>query len=227
MLAFMQVRQFFEYLGSEWSVISGAPLTFVVSLALAGVLLWLLASWIYKNRIEDRESRISNKDGEIAILQRRLEEYQSKLDGASPDEAKARLDALESRIDALAPRRLNEDQRNAMAAILDPFRGNSVHVLTDMAAPDGRQMAQGLQAAFAAAGWNTEMPQVMGPGNPPHSGVGLIVADPNNMTPAQSAIRSALAAANLPFDVQQGWQRSMPGQPEIAAEILVTSRLQD
>jgi hypothetical protein len=43
--------------------------------------------------------RLANKDGEISLLTRQRDDYKDKLGGASPDQAKAKIDTLEKRIE--------------------------------------------------------------------------------------------------------------------------------
>ena len=48
-------------------------------------------------------ARLKNKDEEIGLLVRQRDEYKDKLGGASPDQAKARIDALEARLKRVEP----------------------------------------------------------------------------------------------------------------------------
>ena len=57
---------------------------------IAVVVIWTIVDRIYK-------IRIANKDGEISLLTRQRDDYEDKLGGASPDQAKAKIDALEKR----------------------------------------------------------------------------------------------------------------------------------
>src|SRR5665213_3041205 len=92
-----------EHLSAEWRVLTGAPLlTFGLVVAMLA-LGYLAAKWRFGAKMDAMEERLRHKDD-------RLKEYDDKLKGASPDEARARLDALEAQVRALGPRRLTAEQ---------------------------------------------------------------------------------------------------------------------
>ncbi|HMT40535.1 MAG TPA: hypothetical protein PKC48_03330 [Sphingorhabdus sp.] len=207
----------------QFVMVADAPVPFIASLLFAGWLIWLAVKHTFATRLENARSTIDLQD-------RQLQDYKDKLDGASPEQAKARLDALEQRIEdgfrALAPRRVSDEQRQAMVAILDAEHGNHVTIAQDAAIADARPLAQGIAAVFHAARWTTSSAMVMGLGNPPPSGVGLMVQDQNNLTPPQRAIYNALQAAGIAFDIQNGGVGiNEPGGRQSVAEIIVTSPL--
>lgn len=72
-------------LKENWDVIADAPLAFMIwTIVLLGIC-WAILSYIKRHQIGDLKSRLSLRDDEIADLKR-------KLQGASPDEAGARVD---------------------------------------------------------------------------------------------------------------------------------------
>ena len=100
-----------------------------------------------------------------------------------------------------------------------------------MACPDGKRFAGQLGKAFQNAGWAVNFPVVGGPGNPPQSGLGLLVMDLANLNSVESTVAAGLRGAGLQFDVQQGrpnlpLPQAYPSQlqaPDV--ELLVSSRL--
>jgi hypothetical protein len=207
----------------QFATVLAAPVPFLLVVGIVGIVIWRFLSHHYSGRL-------SAKDDLLTLRQAQLDDYKEKLSGASPDEAKARLDALEQRIEdgfkALAPRTLSDDQRQKLVEILDGLNGNHVIISQDAAVADARPLAQSIAAAFLAARWTASTPMVMGLGNPPPSGIGIKVPDQNNLSPPQRAIYDAFKAAGIPFDIQNGGAGiNGPGRPVSVAEIVVTSRL--
>ncbi|MDT7533689.1 hypothetical protein OVY48_09665 [Sphingobium sp. SA2] len=202
------------------------------------VLMWFVMRWAIGGQYA---TRLSNAESTEKLLERQLQEYKDKTGSDTPDAVKARIDALEQRISemvprlaAMGPRKISAEQRQVMVPLLDPFKGQSIDITSDAASTDAAQMSKGLVAAFNSAGWITQTPMVMGLGNPPTTGVGVKVGDPNSLTPAQKAVVNALRAANISFDFQTGPLHSrrpqMLGHPESAppvAEVILTTRLED
>jgi hypothetical protein len=206
-----------SYIVKEWQVIAQAPAVFTLSMTTSGAVVWIAARLYYAGRIESLDHRLKLKDDQLA-------DYRNKLSGASPDEAKARLDALENQVRALSPRRLTADQREQLRSRLAQGTG-AVHVVEDMACPDVRKYAGDFAWAFEAAGWLASKSMVMGPGYHPPSGLGVLVPDPNNLTPAQTSVVNALRAAGADFDLHAQRPVWRPGDSEPDAELLFTSKL--
>ena len=89
-------------IAQEWPVIGAAPWSFASAVFVMACIIvpvvWFAINWSYR-------SVISSRDGEINLLERQRDDYKDKLGGASPDEARARIDRLETQVKALAPRR--------------------------------------------------------------------------------------------------------------------------
>jgi hypothetical protein len=82
--------QFIKYVLGEIRVIRGAPLVFMIALSVLLVGAWSTIDWRFAKIIE-------GKDGIIAL-------YKERLNGASPDQAKAKIEALEAQVSALRNR---------------------------------------------------------------------------------------------------------------------------
>jgi len=214
-----------RYFAVEGRAILQAPATFAIAVVLIAGVMWGIFSWGYSSRIEDFQSRLALRDDQIS-------DYKTKLNGATPDEAKRRLDALELQVKALSPRRLTEEQKGE---IIQSLRGVSgvIEIAQDMGAPDAKAYTGDLALAFQAAGWSVGLTAVLGQGNPPPTGVGLRVANPVAMQPIELAAKNALSAAGIAFDVQQqnrpprpilpSGVSVMPPQPDVG--LLITTKL--
>src|SRR5215470_13487359 len=82
--------QIVKYILDEMAVIGNAPVIFAGTILVIAGAMWWIMSWRYSGIIRSRE-RI------IAL-------YKNRLDGASPDEAKGKIDSLEGQIWTLKDR---------------------------------------------------------------------------------------------------------------------------
>jgi hypothetical protein len=74
------VESVIKYLANEMRVIAQAPVIFFAALAVLSAIIWKLLAW-----------RHAAKDDLIAL-------YKARRDGATPDQARARVDKLESMV---------------------------------------------------------------------------------------------------------------------------------
>ncbi len=202
-------------LKNEWSVISQAPISIFLITIGVGILIWRFASHTYSNRLEDANSKMD-------LLTTELNNYKDKLGGATPDDAKARLDELEAKIIQLEPRKISAKQRELMMTILRSHSGESIIIAADAASPDAQHLQKGLETTFRRSDWNVITPMIMGVVNSPPTGIGFGVPDPVNLTVEQSNIIEALNAANLDFDLQKNPLSQRP--TESVGEITLTTR---
>lgn len=72
-----------------WIAFKQAPIAFIAAILIASFVIWNIIDFRFSAKLEALEAR--NK-----LQLDQLEAYKSKLSGASPDEAKARIDKLES-----------------------------------------------------------------------------------------------------------------------------------
>ena len=219
----MDPDQLAAAVGRQFVTAWNAPVPFLAAL-LAG---WLILRWHIKGQFD---TKLTNAQSTIDLRDRQLQDYKDKLDGATPDAAKARIDALEERIEnrlnALEPRSISDNQRATMTAVLDSFAGCHVSIAYDAGLAEARTLAQKLTAAFHAARWTATNPMVIGVGNPPPSGIAFRVPEAENLTEPQRAILAAFRAAAIGIDVQGGYQNhQMPNEPLVIADIVVTSPL--
>lgn len=194
-----------------------------------------IASWLVMRAFirGQFETRLSNIQSTLDLRNAQLQDYKDKLSGATPEEAKARMNALEARIDeivprleALGPRRVTVEQRQAMAPILDQCRGAHVSIASDAASVDAAQMVKGLLAAFNSAGWVVSTPTVLGLGNPPPSGIALRAENLAQLRPEERCVADALRTAGLEYDLQVGG-RGRALNDHVAVELILTTQLHD
>lgn len=180
-----------EQLQKEWPVIQQAPLSFAVSGAAVVLATWTFASWLHRNQIGDLKERIGLKDDTIA-------DYKRKLDGASPDEAKGRLDALEKMVGHLRPRELSNRQAEIIKHHMTGFPGKTVGIGYANADPVCQAYAEALKLFFLDSVWAIQMSSIVSSWGPGFPGLGLIVR-PNDGSAEVAAITTALNEAGIPF----------------------------
>jgi len=95
-----------KYVVGEMRVIATAPATFAIALLVLTAAAWWLMDWKYSSVIAQRDGIIANKESEIVLYKGQRDDYKDKLSGATPDQAKARIDSLEARLARVEPRRL-------------------------------------------------------------------------------------------------------------------------
>jgi hypothetical protein len=214
--------QWVQNLFAGWPMIKANLPLFAVILVLLSVAIWWVVNWRY-------DGIVANKDSEITLLKGQRDDYKDKLNGATPDQAKAKMEALESRVAtleprlaAIEPRRLTVDQRAALIARLKPPLGTSPTVsVAAEATGDNPQFAADFASVFrSAGGWTIVEPMVMGIGGRPPSGIAVTIPDINHPSPEIATIVRAFQTAKIEFDIRQG-----PMMQGNAAEILICTRV--
>lgn len=130
-----------KYVLAEMRVIADAPLVFTAALLVVGGCIWFVLNWRYVGIVE-------NKDGIIAL-------YKERLGGATPDQAKARIDALERRVKATigsdwVP--LTASEVSQLSAAVEKLPKRRIQIMYSNSF--GKDLAQTFSDAFAQAGWN-------------------------------------------------------------------------
>lgn len=193
----------------EWRVIADAPWSFAAVLAAATGIMWLVLRALKAQEIADLKGRLQLRDDQIA-------DYKAKLNGATPDEAKARFAELEALVAPMRPRELTDRQAliitRAIAGI--PPASIGISYYSD---PVCRDYAVKLRTVFNGAGWPVEMVQVLGLGG---KSVGLVVVLPGGeVSPQASKVMSALSEAGIEY------QRSENDRlDQLAFRLLVSPR---
>lgn len=174
--------QIIKYALGELRVIGDAPAIFAAAILMTGAVIWGVMKWRYSRIITNKESAIWNKEAVIAL-------YKERLDGASPDQAKSRMDSLEGQIMSLKDREWPKltpsvvmDLENSLKAIGRP---QEISVLPQDR--DSAFLARDLVDVFRRIGWPAKCEVAM-------NGVpdGLSVWPDSDVG---SAVRDALAKA--------------------------------
>jgi hypothetical protein len=124
-------------------LISEAPFVFGAAVLLLGAIIWAALRWRYSSIIDHR-------DRTIAL-------YKARLDGATPDQAKAKMDSLEGQVVSLKNR---EWPKLAPAAVTDfenVLASQGSHVVSVL--PQDRDsvfLARDLVDAFTRIGWEAK-----------------------------------------------------------------------
>jgi hypothetical protein len=200
-------------LRENWDVIAQAPLAFAIWTVVLAALCWAVLSHLKSNKISDLESRLNLRNDEIA-------DYKRKLDGNSPDEAAAQIAALEREVAMLRPRKLSAQQAEAITASARAFSG-AVHFKSDASSSDAKQFAAAMAQSFAIAGWNVATPMVLGMGDSPASGIGVVTNGGGQFIKAEQAVIAGLRAAGFEPDVLH-----QPNRASEAVEVLACTPFQ-
>ena len=131
------VEQVIKYLANEMRVIAQAPVIFFGALAVLSAMIWKMLAW-----------RHSAKDDLIAL-------YKARLDGATPEQARARIDKLEGIVrrtvgSEWAP--LTPAQVAALSREVAGIERRRIQVMYQN--HYGKDLARTIADAFEAAGWD-------------------------------------------------------------------------
>lgn len=136
-------EQFVQYFLRELHLISEAPLVFGAAVLFLGAIIWAALRWRYSRGIERRNHIIAL--------------YKARLNGATPDQAKAKIDSLEGQVVSLKNR---EWHKLAPAAVTDfesVLASQGSHVVSILPTDrDSVFFARDLVDAFKRIGWEAK-----------------------------------------------------------------------
>jgi len=182
-----------ELLKQNWSIIAQTPWVFVGMTVVVTFVVWAVVNHLKANQIETLSARLVLRDDEIS-------DYKRKLSGASPSEAKARIEALEQAIARMSPRRILPEQITAFISVARASQGTA-YVAYDGSYAAGAALAGQIQRALTQAGWMVHTGVVLGPEYHPPEGILVCLRPSGERTPQEQAFVSAMEAAKLPFAV--------------------------
>src|SRR4030095_3148997 len=137
------LEQFVQYVRGEVRLLAEAPLVFCGAVLFLGAIIWAALRWRY-SAIIDHRNRI------IAL-------YKARLDGATPDQAKAKMDSLEGQVVSLKNR---EWPKLAPAAVTDfenILAPQGTHVVSVVQQDrDSVFLARALADAVQGVGWTAK-----------------------------------------------------------------------
>jgi hypothetical protein len=206
----------------QFALISAAPIPFLlVTIAIIGIV-WFVVNWSYT-------AVLSSKSSQIELLERQVSDYKDKLNGATPYEAKARIDSLESRLARIEPRRLSVEQRNIIASYVTapPGVNYMISAQSEMACGDCRQFLDDFQNILYNAHWYIEPISLSNATAASPKGIAILTPDTSHPLLEASALTSALVAAKIDFDLKTGSYpvRDQFGETTSVAAILITQKV--
>lgn len=137
-----------KYVLSEIQVIAQAPIIFLIALMVSGTVIWWVVNW-------SLSSVLAHRNAEITLLRSQRDDYKDKLGGASPDQAKAKIDALEQTLNLTIGsswQPLSKAEIKALSADLSNIPKVRVQIMYENAL--GKALAQSFYDAFKQAGWH-------------------------------------------------------------------------
>jgi hypothetical protein len=208
-----------ERLRQEIATIAPTPFLFAAAVLVATVVIWGILHWSYW-------AALANKDLHIAFLERRVTAYRENLGGVTPEEAKRRIESLETELKTLRlrlqPRRLTPAQQQA---ILDRSRlpagapPNRVTIAHEENCSDCRTFASAFEATLRDSGsWIVGMEVLAELPERPRTGLGIRVPEPLRPPPEAVVLQQALRSAGLAYIMISGG-----ADPNI--ELLITERI--
>lgn len=132
----------------QWAVVMAAPLPFAIAVVIAGGLIWLAVGWSYSGVL-------ASKNAQIELQDRQLADFRQKLNGATPDQARAKIEALEHSLRTTIGARwepLSKSQISNLAARLREMPKSQAQIMYENAL--GKEMAESIFSAFKDAGWD-------------------------------------------------------------------------
>ena len=205
-----------EELAKEWGLILQAPwIAIDAALGVAG-LAWRIVTWSYAGRLANTES-------ELRLKNTQLDDYREKLKGATPDEAKARIEDLAADVTYLRkhalPRTLSESQLRDIETAASAAGFSTIAIMYKELGFDTARLAEVLRSAFDAAGWGgITAPLSTGmmryPGT---SALAVLVRYVNSRSRPELAVIEGFTRSGLDFEVFQ----MMPGFGHANSEVVV------
>ena len=133
-----------EDLAKQLELVWNAPAVVVPAAIALIVAVWIVANWL--------------RSQEVRAAKEQVAAYKARLDGATPDEARARIQALEAVIkrtigSAWTP--LTKHQVQALTRELAGIEKRRIQIMYKTA--QGKDLARALNEAFEAAGWDAHL----------------------------------------------------------------------
>lgn len=180
--------QFIEYIAKQVHLIKGAPVVFFAAMAVVGIIIWRVLDRLYRS-----------KDDLIAL-------YRARLDGATPDEARERIQALEGVIKRTVGSEwmpLTAAEVEALSREVADIEKRPIQVMYLNAY--GKALAKSIADAFEAADWDVQFS--MGGGFE----VGLFVGRSPTVGPLlKAALERATPLRAIYQAPEKGWGRDTP-----------------
>lgn len=159
----------------------------VLSAALTAIVVWFVSGARYRRT--------------IAQLRVRLKEFETSLDGATPDEARRRIESLTARVARLEPRRLTGKQK----AILQPLLTlpesagiTNINVAYDAACGDGKEYAGDfIRLLTSCPGWRPCRVTIFGSSHRAEAGLAIVCFGRGRTAAGAKVLSKAFAEAGI------------------------------
>ncbi len=200
-------------------MISGAPW----SLSGIGVVI-VSCTWLFVNYINS--ATISAKDATIETLRTERDDYKTKLSGATPDEAKARITALEAKIKDIEPRAILKDQKiilNTLISGLPNSASREVWIAYYDRCIDCSAYAVDFMHLFPIPPWSVNMITMGKSPLASPKGLALLVPDVTHLTVEANTIVTALTTLHVDFDLKDGAADIIPSMKDRPDTIILVT----
>jgi hypothetical protein len=213
----------------QCALLASAPIPLALIVVVMAGVIWWLVDWSDSAIFASKNAEMVSKNAQIELLERQVADWKQKTEGQTPDEAKARLDALEAHLARIEPRSLSVEQRDAIRSKIADFpsaHAYSLNIVSDMSCGDCVQYAADFKAVLMEARWRVEMPKVLAAKGGSPTGIAILTPDPSKPLPAAAVVARALTAAKIQFDLNAGSEffSGPPGVMRPTAELLITAR---
>lgn len=203
-----------ETLRTEGAVIWHAPWSFAICVAVVSGAIFLVIRALKAQEIANLNSQLALKVAESA-------DYKRQLDGATPEEARRRIERLEGEVQALKPmqRSLSPQQRDAIVNSLknSAQKTQPISVIYSKFSMESAHYARNFAEAFNLAGWNVK-PDVIFFGERLDTGLNLVVQSLNGRSALAVEIAAALEEAGVSFTWQE--DAGLPAPFRLCVDVL-------
>nr|WMC97164.1 hypothetical protein RAR13_00095 [Aminobacter aminovorans] len=194
---------FSAFVKENWPAIAQAPGTFLAVAFMCLSAGFALGRFFFNGRI-------STLDAEKQFLQSRIAAYESKLGGASPDEAFAKVAELERRVEELTdPRLLKPDQLSRMSRVLAGMPGK-IFIARDMSSAESAKIYKQVAKLFRDNGWEVTTQEVLGIEDRPDCGLTVITRTGDKHTEHETALTASLRAAGIVCELRREPESDFP-----------------
>lgn len=191
----------------RWIVEHGGSFgSIFISVVLTAVAVWLLLRARYQRT--------------IASQRRRLREFETNLHGATPEEARRRIESMEARLARLEPRRLNGRQKTALRRLLilpESAGMTDVNVAYDAGCSDAKPYAEDFATVLGSCrGWRPLSVTMFGSSHRPEAGLAIVSFRQGRTAAGAKLLSKAFAEAGIDHEVIHSTEEEL--------ELVITSR---
>jgi len=201
------LQDWLQDVANVWPVVLANRATLIPILVGIVVFEWVILSFWYSGRL-------ASKEAEIRLQDRQLADYRV----TSPEEAKARIEALEQWLRRFEPRQLTDDQQKTLRERALVYEHQELTIIIESGS-DCATYAATFEAALREAGWDVHNWQIVNPPQRPKTGIAVQVPDLNNIPREAELLRTALVAAHV--DIELINMKDFPSKSPI--QLLITA----